>query len=401
MEPTLTWLDLTGADREQMRRVLALFKEGTVDELGLGTIRDAFASDLFPGITSIQTRLRYVLFIPWIYQELETKRTRSDGVARAARRAEVALIDALAESDNEGDWGIIGIQARNDLQRLPSSVYWRCCIRWGLFMHDRVQSWYHTHFTRLRGTREEQADDPGVEPSSQPNWHPQLPLKPDGFPKEAHFALTREEAEFLQTRIQASCDKSLLAKLVANPRSDWSENLWDEPDAVGAMGDLGKTVKLACRFSLHVEGIPLLYNLMLAEERSRRYDQDSENSQGWVEDYKERWGRWAEEEAREAPFDGDELSVWLTGHGHISRKQERFINAWTERLATIGPQNAKDDNQLRKVIAVREYELKKGRSRFKNTKRLLHWRGRSGVGRIHFNWPQARQMLLDLHESLI
>lgn len=401
MEPTLTWLDLTGTDREQMRRVLALFKEGTVDELGLGTLRDAFAGELFPGITSIQTRLRYVLFVPWMYQQLEAKRTRSDGVAKAARRAEVALIDALAESDDERDWGVIGINARNDLQRLPSSVYWRCCIRWGVFTHDRVQSWYHTHFARLSDTRHEQADDPGVVSRGQPNWHPQLPPRPDGFPKEAGFALTHDEAEFLQARIQASCHGTLLAKLSATPRQDWSESLWDEPDAVGATGNLHETVRLACRFSHHVEGIPLLYNLMLAEKR-RECDEDSEESQRWAEGYAEQVGQWAEKEAQQEHFDGNELFAWLDCRGHrYPTAQRRFLSAWTARLGNIGPETAKDDAELRKLIADREYGLKRGRARLKNAKRLLHWRGRSGVGRMQFNWPQARQMLLDLHESLV
>ena len=306
MEPTLTWLDLTGADREQMRRVLALFKEGTVDELGLGTIRDAFAGELFPGVTSLQTRLRYVLFIPWVYRQLEAKRTPSDRVAEVARRAEVALIHALAESDDEGDWGVIGIQARNDLQRLPSSVYWRCCIRWGVFTHDRVQSWYHTHFRRLSESArgKEQADVPGVVSHGQTNWHPQLPPRPDGFPQEVGFALTREEAEFIQGRIAECCAGTLLAKLAANPRGDWSESLWDEADAVGATGEVGETVKLARRFSRHVEGIPLLYNLMLAEKRRKLYGDDGEGddsedphgSQGWAEGYAEEWGVWAQEE---------------------------------------------------------------------------------------------------------
>ena len=52
-----------------MRRVLDLFREqGTVDEMGLGTLRDALADALFPGTSSIHTRLRYALFIPWIYR---------------------------------------------------------------------------------------------------------------------------------------------------------------------------------------------------------------------------------------------------------------------------------------------------------------------------------------------
>ena len=389
-----------------MQRVLALFKEGTVDELGLGTIRDAFASELFPGITSIQTRLRYILFIPWMYQQLEAKRTRSDRVAKAARGAEVALIDALGESNA---WGVIGIQARNDLQRLPSSVYWRCCIRWGVFAHDRAQSWYHTNFKSLNESAHgsEQADDPGVLSRGQPNWHPQLPPRPDGFPKKADFTLTRDEAEFVQARIEERCRGTLLAKLAANPRQDWSESLWDEPDAVGATGDLGETVRLACRFSRHVEGIPLLYNLMLAEKRWSLYSEDSEDAhdaQRWVEGYAEEWNEWAREEAQEDPLDEHELSDWLTRRGHrYPSPQRRFISGWTTRLATLDldSETAKDDSELRKLIAVREHTLKGGRSRLGNSKRLLHWKGRSGTGRMAFNWHQARQALLDLHESLV
>ena len=69
MQATLTWLDLTASDRDKMRRVLDLFQEqGTLDEMGLGSLRDVLSDALFPGTSYIHTRLRYVLFIPWLYQ---------------------------------------------------------------------------------------------------------------------------------------------------------------------------------------------------------------------------------------------------------------------------------------------------------------------------------------------
>ena len=44
MQATLTWLDLTASDRDKMRRVLDLFKEqGTLDEMGLGSLRDVLS----------------------------------------------------------------------------------------------------------------------------------------------------------------------------------------------------------------------------------------------------------------------------------------------------------------------------------------------------------------------
>ena len=84
MQPTLTWVDLTASDRDKMRRVLDLFNEqGTLDEMGLGSLRDTVSDALFPGTSYIQTRLRYVLFVPWIYQRLEDKRVSSADVEQA------------------------------------------------------------------------------------------------------------------------------------------------------------------------------------------------------------------------------------------------------------------------------------------------------------------------------
>ena len=121
MQPALTWIDLTARDRDQMRRVLDLFSEqGTVDDMGLGVIRDAFADALFPGTTSIQTRLRYVLFIPWIYKQFEARRLSSTDIAKEAREAEIALVNPLKESNDPE--GIIGARAGRELSRLASHV---------------------------------------------------------------------------------------------------------------------------------------------------------------------------------------------------------------------------------------------------------------------------------------
>jgi len=46
----------------------AFSEKDTRDELGFGSVRDAFADTLFPGTSTIQTRARYFLFVPWIYE---------------------------------------------------------------------------------------------------------------------------------------------------------------------------------------------------------------------------------------------------------------------------------------------------------------------------------------------
>src|SRR5581483_10818372 len=122
MPSTFAWLDHSEEQRRQMLDVLDLFREKTtVDELGLGTIRDAFADLLFPGTSAPQTRARYFLFVPWIYLRLEEQKTPSAEVGRKARRAEIELVDRLLDA-GESD-GVIGRLARADLQRLPSNIY--------------------------------------------------------------------------------------------------------------------------------------------------------------------------------------------------------------------------------------------------------------------------------------
>ncbi|MCP8900945.1 DUF6361 family protein [Gilvimarinus xylanilyticus] len=134
MSATLSWLDLTSSDREKFRGILDLFSEqGTVDELGLGSLRDAFSDALFPGTSVLHTRLRYVLFVPWLYQALEHRGAGGD-VVDAARKKEVELIDHLAAT---GEDGVIGVQARASLVRLPSSVYWFALSRWGTCVHQQ------------------------------------------------------------------------------------------------------------------------------------------------------------------------------------------------------------------------------------------------------------------------
>jgi hypothetical protein len=68
---SFAWLDFSESDRQKALDIIDLFREkGTVDELGIGTVRDAFADLLFPGTSTIMTRARYYLFVPWMYRVL-------------------------------------------------------------------------------------------------------------------------------------------------------------------------------------------------------------------------------------------------------------------------------------------------------------------------------------------
>ena len=401
MQATLTWIDLTAGDRDKMRRVLDLFNEqGTLDEMGLGSLRDALSDALFPGTSYIHTRLRYVLFIPWLYQHLEHRRVRAADVAGAARRAEIDLIGPLEENpDNEG---IIGVVARQSLVRLPSSVYWSALTRWGIFAEQQSQGWYHAHFDTLvdgRGAAG-RADDPGVVWTRETHWHPRLPGPPAGFPREASFALTGEEAHFLRGRLEERCEGTLLAWLARNGSDASAERLWDDPVAWNAPAHIRDALELARRFSLHVEGMPLLYNLLLAERRRRVLDRDEDEAS--IERYRAELLEWAAREADEDHrFEPDTLweLVVRSGRG-LPSPQRSFIESWSRRIAELPPGAVADDDRLRRSVEAREFRLKGPRARLANRNRLLDWRPGVGVGRMDFRWVRVRQLLTDLHRGL-
>ena len=398
MEATLTWLDLTASDRDKMRRVLDLFNEqGTLDEMGLGSLRDAISDALFPGTSYLQTRLRYVLFVPWIYQRLESRLRGDTGVAEAARQAEIGLIGPLEQSSG-GD-GIIGVRARTSLVRLPSSVYWSALTTWGIFQHQQSQGWYHSNFAALiRGDSVARADDPGVVWNRQPNWHPRLPGPPVYFPAEASFALTREEADFLRGRMEERCSGTLLAWLACHGSDTPADNVWDDPDALRAPNGVRSTVELARRFSLHVEGMPLLYNLLVAERRS---DELGTHDNDTIDKYRAELAEWMVREANECRYQPDILWQLLPRRGVRLRASQRlFVERWTQRIAELEPGAVASDGALRWLIHNRELHLKGARARLANANRLLDWQPGVGVGRMDFRWVRVRRLLIDLHRGI-
>ena len=400
MQPALTWVDLTAGDRDRMRRVLDLFSEqGTLDEMGLGSLRDALSDALFPGTSYIHTRLRYVLFVPWLYQRLEARKTRAADLEQTARRAEVDLIGALEKSSDRQ--GIIGVRARHSLVRLPSSAYWSALNRWDVFRPRQSQGWYHAQFDALVNGRGPvgRADDPGVIESREPHWHPRLPPPPEGFPWEASFALTPEEADFLRGRFEAECAGTLLAWLARNGcDAPAATCVWDDPDALRAPQPIRVIIELARRFSLHVEGMPLLYNLLVAERRREVLDAEEDD----VERYREMLGEWAAREAgEERRFAPEELwNLVVRRGGRAPHPQRLFIESWSRRIAELTPGQVADDDTLRTLIDRRERSLKRARARLANRNRLVDWRPGVGVGRMDFRWVLVRQFLIDLHRGL-
>lgn len=399
LQSSIAWIDFSEQDRRKMMEVVALFKQrDTRDELGLGSIRDAFADFFFPGTSTLQTRARYFLFVTWLYRYYEHRQVPSSRVPHRLRGDEVKLIEALKAA---GEDGIIGQISGASLQRFPSSIYWNGLRRWGILRFPGSQGQYHRwldHFYRQRYIPQLTDDGEPVEGWGRANWDPSLPQVPDGFPAQADFQLTYDEAAYLREQVMLFCRDSLLAILLdrCNPVED-VEFVWLHPRVAEFPTEQQTWLLHARNFSETMYGAALLYNLMLAE--LQRLDD-------LVEIYQEEIEAWREElEIRAA-----ELAIWdqgdfwklVTHNAQIPPMTRRFVDAWLRVLLSgRKPPDITVHGEARALVHDREVWLKRGRSRFESQRHLEMWSGAAGVARLDYRWPVAHRITNDILHGLV
>lgn len=392
MGSALAWLDYSEYERRKALDVISLFREReTVDQLGVGSVRDALAERFFPGTSTIQTRARYFLFVPWIYRDLERLRTSSDRIAHQARQREIDLIEAL-ERGGESE-GIIGTESGAGLKQLPSSIYWSGLAVWGIRRFPGSQSQYHRSLDRYYETLRPSLRTDDGEPAlggERTKWHSNLPEQPADFLESTTHSLQNHEAEYLRERIVTSAPGTLMAHLADHGDIGDAELPWNDP-AVDSSPQKAE-VDHARNFSEAIYGASLLYNLMLARA--------SEN-QSWIDNYAERFGEWAaalgSASARFAAW--DRPGFWdlvLQANPRVPARTRLFVDAWLDLLNACDPASLADHSRAKTLIRDREEALKGPRAKLHNPHALQTWTGASGTRQLDFRWRIARRLLVDI-----
>lgn len=393
MPSSFGWLDSDTEQRRQMLEVVDLFsQDGTVDELGTGAIRDALSHALFPGTSVVHTRLRYVLFVPWLLQRAADHSPARDA-AKHFRDLEIRLIDSLLAGGEQV--GVIGNHAKARLRRMPSGVYWSALGTWGVRQPDLSVEGYlrRRHDLARLAARTAVSDDPEARdhaPSAGLDLH--LPPPPGDLLTRATFDLTPVEEEYLSDSIARATAGSLLAWLVHHPPPHLPTYAWDVATLGDAPADLAETVDHARRFHTAIHGAVLLYNLLLARRR---------NMDEAVARYESDLALWRDEVHASEALDGWDRVAWWTTLTRLNpgiRPLTRvFVDEWLD-LAASDPDVANNADAAT-LVATRERQIKGGRARLANQAALDHWGGASGLRRLDFNWSVARTHLADLYAT--
>ena len=410
MVSSVTWLDHDGAAHERALELLACFTEReSLDELGIGGIRDAIADRLFPGTSTIQTRLRYMFFISWSYADLEEQQRPARVFPTKLREMEVELRNKLLETEK---MGVIGRTAGATLKRMPSAIYWSGLGVWGLRRFQGSQQEYHASVDQIysrRASRRRRDDAEWTGKDNLDTWHPQLlALRPNDFPAGASFTLTQDEADLIIECIQQHKPDSLLAWLalhtITSKEKTNCEAPWQHPNFASFPQKHQNILRQARIFSFLHHGATLLYNLLLAELHEQR-DSTSQLTQSppevLAETYRNALEVWAEDPEFEDIVTWSPESFWpeVSGYGHTIRMGTRqFVEQWRD-IVLRERTTVADAPQARALIRHRECQLKGHQSRLTNVRALEQWNGNAGTGRLVFRWPTAQRFLNDLREA--
>ena len=397
MESKISWLDFSETERRKMIEVISLFKQhDTRDEMGLAQIRDGFAEMFFPGTTTIQTRARYFLFIPWLYRYLEERKVPSTRISDRMRQSEMQVMHALLNSGEPHN--VIGQRAGSNLQRYPSSIYWNGLRTWGILRFPGAIYQYHRSLDRYyqRIFLLPEIESTELIHDSTVNWDPSLPPKPDDFPEKVSFEITNQEANYLRERLLISCAQSLLAYLVDQCEPAEADFAWFHPDQASFPEHLREKLSHAQNFSEALQGAGLLYNLMLAEKRA---------SNELINLYRERINKWYQRlqinQRRLVTWDRKAFWRLTEQFGYVHPATQLFVNEWfglpLNGNVVVDPV---DNKNMRQSVHDREYRLKRNRSRLENPRHLELWTGDAGTAQLEFRWGVGNRIATDIQMGL-
>ncbi len=381
------WLDGDDSQRSAMLEVVKLFEDtSTVDELGIGSVRDTFSNTLFPGTSTLHTRAKYFLFVPWLVNQVARHRSPVERALSELRSREIKLIGALlAGQESEG---VIGRDAKSMLKRMPSELYWASLEQVGIRRwRTSASGYFRNAIQHARGVEDPDLDEIRIERLGMAP----LPPVPTDLLSTTTFALDSAEAEFLRARIADATRGSLFAWLAVNHPASEAAWIWDHEARDDFPDDLAELVDDARRVHHTATGPAILYNLMMAEVTGNEEAR---------EEYADRLRWWAEDLAEEQVFDGWNRShFWsrmLRLNPRIRAATRHFLEAWW-RLAEIGRHNS---DEARQLVTTRELILKRARARLTYPDARSTWGVGAGTGRLDYRWRIARRHLNDVGAGL-
>jgi len=403
LEPSLGWTLLS---RDALRRAETLARndvQGVRDEIGFLALHQAYADRFFPGTSVLHTRLRYVLFVPWIYQQLIEDGVR-ERVAEAVSEAEINLVGQLLMSHDRGIIG--GDNFPKTTTQPPCLVYWSALGNWRVLrpLADGsypARSVVHRRLGRSVSQLSLKDDDKQLMQEEMPLFAP-LPKPPKSWGRKTEsldFQLLASEKKFLSNQLIAICrpdsvERSLLSRLVeSNIELDPKSSMWTD-DVRGVADDADRAALERSQQAASLSAIGRGVYGALVEDMRANYDNvDSvTRNRDAVERLIEQYGH----EALKLKVDDVRQDA-----GKIDSKILEVLQRTQDWLR----RGDRDLSDLFQVYCDAEAKRKDKRARLPKTpiarEKRLEWSPEEhpNAQPLHYRWSVARGFLMDLQAS--
>ena len=302
------WIDFSKTERDKVASVIeGLRKKGVLDELGIAQIRDGFANLFFPGTTTIQTRAKYFLMVPYIFKSLESNSIKDydklkKELVDLEKECAIKLLGEYVsddEEEEEDEGGVIGkrsIRQGKWVKRPPSSIYWAGLKTYGIISHPSFSIDEYLNTVSIRkylkenisksgnsnDNSDEGHDDKGYGDIQSFNFWNIETYKKDWL-DDLKMDLTKEEGEFLKRQIIESCPDSMIAFILKNNRKDIFEygSFSDLEDIANISDNLKCQFHLAKDFSDFNFVLRILFNIVASNGENKDTDYYLNNPKEW------------------------------------------------------------------------------------------------------------------------
>ena len=284
------WVDFSKDDRNKVLAVLDLLSEpGTLDELGIGAIRDGFSNLFFPGTSTIQTRAKYFLIVPYILRDLErNKEQNPKKILDLLFKEERACCEVFVKKHKD-ELGIIGGRSIHNagwIKRTPADIYWAGMRQYGIFLDDKLSLSEYIYTTcslkrqksgmKNLGNGNDNRDEgitddlcAGVQNGPR-FWN--IPTYNSDWKEHLGMRLTSDEALFLKKQIIHSFPDSMLAYFLKNDMSEVleAENYFDLMDFLsGAPAEMREAYTRGWKFNKFLYIIRVFYNDIVSDGQNK------------------------------------------------------------------------------------------------------------------------------------
>lgn len=388
---------------------MALVKpEGQLDELGIGRIRDRLADTIFPGISTIQTRAKYLFIVPYILRDYLYLSAREKAKTTAAKylfEQERKVKDKLRSLHHgEIGTGIIGITLPHGTAsvRPPSEVYWvglntfNCVETKGLSISSFLKNIQALNQSlTFAGNDSESGDDAdaGIDHFNDIS----VPASKDWM-NTLEIDLTPHEADFLRNAWRAGSNLKLKNSLLPKVFEDnilenaiLDSSLFEEfarkaLTSKALPEHLSKQILLAHDFAQLMDGAHILYNHIIQEHFfTEEYDG------GYLDD----WEKWM----NNLPSAMLNYSGFHIHHSGTFSEANYFINEWWQLVQAHQQLPSAGVLRMQSLIRTREATVKGRKARLRNSRQSnvdLVIGERIGLQMLQYRFQNVKRIIHDL-----